>query len=50
MRSDKLGLDSDKKVDDIMAVHQSVSMIDCHRSVDQNVYKLDVYDMREMEL
>ena len=50
MRSDKLGPDLDEKVDDIVAVHQNVSIIDCHRFVDQNVYKLDAYDTREMEL
>ena len=50
MRSDKLGPDSDKKVDDIMVVHQSVSIIHCNRYVDQNVYKLDAYYTREMEL
>ena len=49
MRSDKLGPDSDEKVDDIVLVHQIVSIINCHRSVDLNVYKLDAYDTREME-
>ena len=37
MRSDKLGPDSDKKVDDIVAVHQNVSIINCHRCQQKTV-------------
>ena len=41
-----LNTQNNEKVDSIVAVHQSVCIVDCHGAVDQSVCKLDTYNTK----